>query len=316
MKKLLLFALSIPLLIISPVQAQVADCGNGLPCGPIPWRMPVLPDLSSPTPMPTLEIPESNINPGEPTSTPAPINTATPIALDIDGIDGQLSLLNSAILQTPGAVETDFPLGLTGNVLLNGDFSSWSGGLPTNWNNNPAPPNCTISQETGGVRITKLSAACTPNMNQARLTMGQSYNYTIQILEITGSLAVESATNPAPPIVSTVGLHTFTNVPTYSVTFRLRPTVTPTNVVIASVTVQPSNTVIANLGTNANIFFNYARGLSGNSFGPLAPLAVLSVSGLVLILSVKLLTFFLPIISALFGIIRKIVTAILEFLPL
>jgi hypothetical protein len=30
--------------------AAAQSCGNGLPCGPIPWRLPNLPDLKTPTP--------------------------------------------------------------------------------------------------------------------------------------------------------------------------------------------------------------------------------------------------------------------------
>lgn len=35
--------------VISPADAQ--DCGAGLPCGPLPWRLPSLPNLQSPTPI-------------------------------------------------------------------------------------------------------------------------------------------------------------------------------------------------------------------------------------------------------------------------
>lgn len=67
------------LLLAAPVFAQ-GDCGNGLPCGPIPWRLPVFDELMSPTPITYVIAP----TPGEgtpteaPTETPAPTETFTP----------------------------------------------------------------------------------------------------------------------------------------------------------------------------------------------------------------------------------------------
>lgn len=50
------------------------DCGDGLPCGKIPWDLPPLPALTSPTPIPTIT-PRPDINglPGPGTPTPTPI---------------------------------------------------------------------------------------------------------------------------------------------------------------------------------------------------------------------------------------------------
>lgn len=49
------------------------DCGDGLPCGNIPWDLPVLPPVNSPTPIPTTtprpDI-SGNVGPGTPTPTP------------------------------------------------------------------------------------------------------------------------------------------------------------------------------------------------------------------------------------------------------
>jgi len=81
----LLLALGVPL------SAQ-SDCGNGLPCGPIPWPLPIFPTLQSPTPIGTAvwfltatatptntptETPTST-----PTNTPTETPTATPTATD------------------------------------------------------------------------------------------------------------------------------------------------------------------------------------------------------------------------------------------
>lgn len=63
-------------LIFSPV---AGNCGNGLPCGPVPWTLPSLPKLASPTPMPTIVLTTLPPTPGAgtPTATP-PAATATP----------------------------------------------------------------------------------------------------------------------------------------------------------------------------------------------------------------------------------------------
>lgn len=53
------------------IHAQ-SDCGNGLPCGSIPWPQPNPPQLKSPTPIPTITPrPDTNgsIGPGTPTPT-------------------------------------------------------------------------------------------------------------------------------------------------------------------------------------------------------------------------------------------------------
>lgn len=94
------------LLVALPVAAQDDDCGNGLPCGPLPWRVPSLPDLSSPTPFPTelfrateTPAPETTDTPAPPTATPMP--TATHEAPDTSSIDQAVSDLASMLETTP-----------------------------------------------------------------------------------------------------------------------------------------------------------------------------------------------------------------------
>lgn len=54
MKKMLL-SLSLVLLCAIPFLVVAADnCDPFLPCGPLPWPLPALPNLQSPTPIPTL----------------------------------------------------------------------------------------------------------------------------------------------------------------------------------------------------------------------------------------------------------------------
>lgn len=54
------------------IAAAQNDCGNGLPCGSIPWPQPNPPQLKSPTPIPTVT-PRPDVNgsvgPGTPTAT-------------------------------------------------------------------------------------------------------------------------------------------------------------------------------------------------------------------------------------------------------
>lgn len=71
--KQILVGVTLLLLAIPLVMVAQRDCGNGLPCGAIPWPLPKLPILISPTPMPT-----SVITPG-----PTPTSLATLITGDV-----------------------------------------------------------------------------------------------------------------------------------------------------------------------------------------------------------------------------------------
>lgn len=53
----------------TPTQISQSDCGSGLPCGPIPWRLPDMPALDSPTPLDLSS--DNSANPGA-TATPTP----------------------------------------------------------------------------------------------------------------------------------------------------------------------------------------------------------------------------------------------------
>lgn len=78
-----------------PARAQNSDCGNGLPCGSIPWPLPNPPQLASPTPLPTIGVtlnPPTQ-TPGGPTATPAP--TQAGFAVDTSGIGNQFGTLQA-----------------------------------------------------------------------------------------------------------------------------------------------------------------------------------------------------------------------------
>jgi hypothetical protein len=64
----------VALLLLVPGSYQDDDCGDGLPCGPIPFDLPSLPLILSPTPFPTVWIQAT------PTPTVTPIPTPTPDA--------------------------------------------------------------------------------------------------------------------------------------------------------------------------------------------------------------------------------------------
>lgn len=83
------------------------DCGDGLPCGKIPWDLPVLPGVPSPTPMPTIAVTlvAPTQTPGGPTATPAPTNAGFDI--DVSGINDQFATLQSVAAATPIGVEIE-----------------------------------------------------------------------------------------------------------------------------------------------------------------------------------------------------------------
>lgn len=165
------------------------DCGNGLPCGSIPWPQPNPPQLQSPTPMPTVgvtQIPPTQ-TPGGPTATPAPSSTA---AFDSSGLNDQVSTLGAVIQTTPLAIND-----------ING-----------------TPVNTTGTFDT--------------------------------------------------------------------------------------------------LGVNAGTFFGYARGISQASFGQMSPLFDFGFLALIVVISIKLITFLLPIGSAIFGVIRGVIALIRSLNPL
>lgn len=183
MKKaaLLLVLIVLPAL---PLLAQ-QNCGNGLPCGAIPWTLPNFPVMNSPTPMPTVNA--SNFIPTEP-----------------------------------------------------------SGFVPT-----PTP-----TFDTGSV---------------------------------TNNLATLGAVMSATPMVV------------------LDANGTPFN----------QEDTFAELGGNAGTFFGLARAIiSPDTWGVLWPLMAFAVVCLSVTLSIKLLTYMLPIFAALFGFIRKMIHVILDFIPL
>lgn len=185
--------LLVTLLLMASLSAAVVaaqdDCGDGLPCGKLPWDLPYLPVLNSPTPMPTIAVTQVSGDVGAGTPTPTPAPSITP-ALELGDFNNQIATLSAVMAATPYTVND-----------LNG---------------------------------------------------------------------------------------------------------TPVD----------SNAVYTELGSNAGTFFGYVRSVQSISFGALTPLVGLGFLALVLVISVKLATFFVPLGAAIFGIVRKVVSVVLDFIPL
>lgn len=106
MKRVLLIALTLSL-SVGVAAAQQRECGNGLPCGSIPWPLANPPALTSPTPMPTVGVtavlPTST--PGGPTATPIPPTAGFDI--DTSGISDQFATLQAMAEATDEPVLVD-----------------------------------------------------------------------------------------------------------------------------------------------------------------------------------------------------------------
>lgn len=103
------FLLVVLLMGIMAVPAAAQNCGSGLPCGPLPWALPNLPSLESPTPPATVFITSAPTESPTMTPTPcptAPCATATPTPtqtsqFDVGPINDQISTLGAVVNGTP-----------------------------------------------------------------------------------------------------------------------------------------------------------------------------------------------------------------------
>ena len=132
MKKLCLIVLFVAL----PIQAQ-SNCGNGLPCGPIPWTLPQFPDLRSPTPFIWEQANEVAL-----TSTPVPSATSigssfitpTPFAT-FEDFSNNVATLQAVFEATeiPITNELGTPIALDATIAENGSiFFSYARGFTAN----------------------------------------------------------------------------------------------------------------------------------------------------------------------------------------
>jgi len=171
------------------------ECGNGLPCGALPWLLPSLPRLLSPTPFPTV------LYTAVPTNTPS--SGATPLP-------------TAAPLPTVTLRPTD-------------DFD-----------------------------------------------VGEIENRVATLEALVGSTQVPISLN-GTPFDFTAGS--------------------------------------SEIGTNAGTLFGYIRGVTSMSFGVMQPIITFVFFGGAFILVVKSTQLILPIVSVIFGFLRKIVQLVLDFIP-
>ena len=103
MRRLVLIALLL-IAMVAPVAAQNA-CQQNLPCQQVPWSLPVLPQLYSPTPLPSMALTSSGlVVTGTATATPAPSSTPT-AAFNMGAIADPLNTLAAMVEVTDPSVE-------------------------------------------------------------------------------------------------------------------------------------------------------------------------------------------------------------------
>ena len=202
--------ISLIIVIISSVNVLGDDCGDGLPCGPLPWPLPYLPPLASPTPIGThIDFTGETFTPS-PTATPT--NTPTPT-------------LTNTPTNTPTPTAT-----------------------PTN------------------------TAAPTATDFLTDVPVGDN---------IETAQAIASAT--------TIVLYNDLG--------------TPISEEQAQTTIDP-------------LVFSYIKGIQSNAFGPFMPIVTFVFAAFGLIFLLYIIKLVVPIGAFVFGLIRKIITFIMEFIPL
>lgn len=124
------------LIVALPTSAQ-QNCGNGLPCGPIPWSLPQFPDLRSPTPFIWQQANQVAL-----TSTPVPTATSigssfltpTPFSTFEDFSDNVATLqAQFEATDIPITNELGTPIALDETIAENGSiFFSYARGFTAN----------------------------------------------------------------------------------------------------------------------------------------------------------------------------------------
>lgn len=113
--------------------ASAQPCDPYLPCGPLPWSLPSLPDLQSPTPIPTMiftAVPPTPTPGGTPvpTSTPFVIPTYTPF-VDTGTLNSSLGTLQAMVNATAIPVYN-----LTGTPVSMSNINSLTSNIGTAFN--------------------------------------------------------------------------------------------------------------------------------------------------------------------------------------
>jgi hypothetical protein len=105
MKRLLVLCLLI-FTFGTTVNAQQV-CGNGVPCGPLPWSLPLLPDLPTPTRFPTVVVtmtpsPTEFMVTEDPGGGPTPVPTGF---IDLGDLEDKVATLEAILEATEEVVE-------------------------------------------------------------------------------------------------------------------------------------------------------------------------------------------------------------------
>jgi hypothetical protein len=119
---------------------------------------------------------------------------------------------------------------------------------------------------------------------------------------------------------------TFTQLPTWTpfvdtsqignAVGTLNALVGSTNIPVYDLTGTPvALTDLDGIASNTSTAFGYVRGLADVNFGPLTPLVVFGFTALFLFILVNIAGIVMPIAIAVFGVIRKIIELILDFIP-
>lgn len=175
MRRAVFISILAALLIAAPAFAQQNDCTRSKPCGQVPWSLPYLPPLVSPSPMATIAttpLPNQNTLTPSPTATMTATTAPTPTPYN-----SQVSV-------------TSFSQSYSANLVTNGDLSSWSGDNPTWWSvsgESGSDPMLTQvdpsgSAGTGAARFYASGATNNPSLNAFDIrTIGLWYESSLQV---------------------------------------------------------------------------------------------------------------------------------------
>ena len=86
------------LILLSPfptlAQENDSNCGNGLPCGSLPWALPTFPAMPSPTPIDVDAVRDGF-------EEPPPTSTAIATIVNLDPVSDAVSTLQNSVIATP-----------------------------------------------------------------------------------------------------------------------------------------------------------------------------------------------------------------------
>ncbi|MFW9872361.1 MAG: hypothetical protein ACFFG0_04605 [Candidatus Thorarchaeota archaeon] len=126
-----------------------------------------------------------------------------------DGIENTYSVLikdaeddeTTGFLGTEGAGET-----LGSELVVNGNFTNWTGDDPDNWTIAAEDANNYITEAGGGGAAQLVSDGSSMYMSQSILTEGKLYKYSINVSAITGTIKVQFGS--FANTISSTGVHT------------------------------------------------------------------------------------------------------------